>query len=142
MLPRILCVTSEPHLLRGLGSRFAVDRTADGPEALELLRRHPGRYALVLAGVRMPSTRCDVFLAESRRAAPATGRVLLAGWSDTATALRAERDGLASSVVGMPCAPDELLSACDAVLAEDPAATPVVEVAFGDGRRVAPSLAA
>ena len=131
-------MTTEPHLLRGLGSRFAVDRTADGPEALELLRRHPGRYALVLVSVRMPSTRADVFLAESRRVAPSTPRIVLAGWADTDAARHAVRTGLAARAIGMPCGGVELLRACEAELPD----AQVVPVAFGDGHRAPQPLAA
>ena len=110
--PRVLCLTDEPHLLRALRERYAVDTAEDGADALERLRRDPDGYAMVVADA--PATPLSVFLSEARRAAPATAPIVLAGWADTDAADHAVRSGLAFRALSTPCSARDLLSACAA----------------------------
>src|SRR6185436_17053323 len=67
-------------------------------------------FAVVLSDMRMPAMDGAQFLAQARRVAPDTTRVMLTGNSDQATAARAVNEGAIFRFLLKPCRSDELLS--------------------------------
>jgi response regulator RpfG family c-di-GMP phosphodiesterase len=118
--PRVLCVDDEPYVLDGLRDNlrrsFDVETAESGAAGLELLKRDPQAYEIVISDMRMPVMSGSVFLAEARRIAPNTVRILLTGYADTKAAVRAVNDGQIFRFLTKPCDVDELLRACAAAL--------------------------
>jgi len=119
MTKRILCVDDDPNVLRAyrraLRKRFELD-CAEGPEeALEAVTRH-GPYAVVVSDMRMPGMNGVELLAEVRRRAPHTVRMMLTGNTDLDTALQAVNEGHIFRFLTKPCAPDDFAKALEAGL--------------------------
>ena len=118
--PRVLCVDDEPYVLDGLRDNlrrsFEVETAESGAAGLELLKRDPKGYEIVISDMRMPVMSGSVFLAEARRIAPDSVRILLTGYADTKAAVRAVNDGQIFRFLTKPCDVDELLRACAAAL--------------------------
>jgi response regulator RpfG family c-di-GMP phosphodiesterase len=118
--PRVLCVDDEPHVLEGLRDTlrrsFDVEVAESGAEGLEMLRRAPHDFEIVISDMRMPVMSGSVFLGEARRIAPNTVRILLTGYADAKAAVRAVNDGQIFRFLTKPCPADELLRACAAAL--------------------------
>ena len=116
----MLCVDDEPFVLDGLRDNlrrsFDVETAESGAAGLELLKRDPKGYEIVISDMRMPVMSGSVFLAEARRIAPETVRILLTGYADTKAAVRAVNDGQIFRFLTKPCDVDELLRACAAAL--------------------------
>jgi CheY-like chemotaxis protein len=95
--PRILCVDDDRWVLEGLsdvlGRTFAVSTAASPIEGLELLKRQPDAFAVVLSDMRMPVMPGSEFLRMARLTAPDAVRVLLTGDADIPAAARAVNDG-------------------------------------------------
>lgn len=119
---RVLCVDDEPYVLDGLRDNlrktFEVRVAESGLEGLELLRREPQAYAIVISDMRMPAMPGSVFLREARREAPDAMRMLLTGYADVDAAVRAVNDGQLFRYLTKPCPPEELLRACAAAMAQ------------------------
>jgi response regulator RpfG family c-di-GMP phosphodiesterase len=119
---RVLCVDDEPYVLDGLRDNlrksFEIRVAESGLEGLELLRREPEAYAIVISDMRMPAMPGSVFLREARREAPDAIRMLLTGYADVDAAVRAVNDGQLFRFLTKPCAPEELLRACAAAMAQ------------------------
>jgi response regulator RpfG family c-di-GMP phosphodiesterase len=120
--PRVLCVDDEPHVLEGL--RDTLHRTFDvrvatsGSEALELLKREPDAYAVVVSDMRMPDMDGDAFLREARRWAPDATRMLLTGFADIDAAVSAVNHAQLFRFLTKPCASDDVVRACAAALVQ------------------------
>jgi diguanylate cyclase (GGDEF)-like protein len=117
---RILCVDDEPQVLRGLalqlGRRYDVRTAASGAEALAILDRDPAIVA-VISDMRMPGMSGAAFLAEARRLAPRTARILLTGQTDLASAVAAVNEGHIHCFLSKPCPPGKLQEAvCAAIV--------------------------
>lgn len=115
--PRLLCVDDEqsvldgiaPHLRRHFDASFATS----GAQGLALTLAGPA-FAVVLSDMSMPGMDGAAFLAEVRRRAPDTTRVLLTGHASTETAIAAVNDGQIFRFLTKPCAPTELVKALSA----------------------------
>src|SRR5215210_6025004 len=118
--PRVLCVDDEPQVLEGLRDNlrrsFDVEVAESGTEGLEMLRRAPNAFEIVISDMRMPVMSGSVFLGEARRVAPNAVRILLTGYADAKAAVRAVNDGQIFRFLTKPCPADELLRACAAAL--------------------------
>jgi response regulator RpfG family c-di-GMP phosphodiesterase len=120
--PRILCVDDEPLVLEGLRDTlrrsFDVRVATSAADGLELLRADPDAYAVVISDMRMPVKAGDVFLREARTVAPDAVRMLLTGYADLDSAIRAVNGAQLFRFLTKPCAPDELLRACAVALGQ------------------------
>jgi response regulator RpfG family c-di-GMP phosphodiesterase len=120
--PRMLCVDDEPNVLEALRDTlrrsFDVRVTTSPAEAVEQLKRDPAGYAIVLSDMRMPVMDGATFLSEVRRFAPDATRMLLTGYADIEAATRAVNSAHLFRFLTKPCAPDELMRACAAALAQ------------------------
>jgi response regulator RpfG family c-di-GMP phosphodiesterase len=120
--PPVLCVDDEPHVLEGLRDAlrrsFDVHVASSGTAAVEMLRRNPNAFEIIISDMRMPVMSGSVFLGEARRIAPGAVRILLTGHADTKAAIRAVNDGQVFRFLTKPCDRDELLRACAGALTE------------------------
>lgn len=115
--PVILCVDDERNVVESmqlnLRQRFDVRTALSGAEGLEALAKEEDVW-VVLSDMRMPEMDGAAFLAEVRRRAPDTVRMLLTGFSDIEAAVRAVNEGQIFRFLTKPCPPDQLLAALGA----------------------------
>jgi DNA-binding NtrC family response regulator len=117
--PRILCVDDEARVLQGL--ERLLYREYDVSAALgadaALARLNPCEpFAVVMSDMQMPGMSGAALLAEIRKRAPDTVRLLLTGQGDLKAAQLAENEGQLFRVLTKPCPPEALLRAlADAV---------------------------
>jgi len=120
--PRILCVDDEEFILDGLRDMlrrgFEVHTATGAIVALAMLRKEPDAYAVVLSDMRMPGMFGSEFLREARTVAPNAVRMLLTGYADLDSAIRAVNDGQLFRFLTKPCEPEQLMRACIAALAQ------------------------
>ncbi len=93
---RVLLVDDEPNVLRALrrslrGRGFEIHTAADGAEALALLARTP--MDAIVCDMRMPGPSGAEVLKASIRLAPGAVRILLTGYSDIASTVKAVNEG-------------------------------------------------
>jgi response regulator RpfG family c-di-GMP phosphodiesterase len=101
-------------LHRGFDVRIATG--AD--QGLGILRGDPKGFAVVISDMRMPGMAGSEFLREARRLAPDVSRMLLTGYADIDSAIRAVNEVELFRFLTKPCASAELLSACAAAVAQ------------------------
>lgn len=120
--PRILCVDDEEFVLDALRDTlrraFEVHTAAGASAALAMLRKDPEGYAVILSDMRMPGMYGSEFLREARTVAPNAVRMLLTGYADVDSAIRAVNDAQLFRFLTKPCEPDQLVRACIAALAQ------------------------
>ncbi|GIX22700.1 MAG: hypothetical protein KatS3mg121_1483 [Gammaproteobacteria bacterium] len=114
-LPRVLLVDDEPAVLDGLrrqlhGLPFALYTANSGTEGLARLQED-GPFAVVVSDMRMPGMDGAAFLAEVRRLAPDTERILLTGHADAEAAIAAVNEGQIFRYLVKPCDRETLESA-------------------------------
>jgi response regulator RpfG family c-di-GMP phosphodiesterase len=118
--PRILCVDDEPQVLEGLRDTlrrsFEVEVAPSGADGLAHLRSNRHGFAVVLSDMRMPGMSGAQFLREAKRVAPTTVRMLLTGYADTDSAVRAVNEGQIFRFLTKPCEREELVRACAAAV--------------------------
>lgn len=114
---RVLCVDDDPYVAQSLElllrRHYNLTSVSSGAEALEVLNREEP-FAVVLADMRMPEMDGAAFLAEARRIAPDTTRILLTGYADLKSATSAVNKGWIFRILSKPCPPDELREAVSA----------------------------
>jgi response regulator RpfG family c-di-GMP phosphodiesterase len=120
--PRILCVDDEEFILDGLRDTlrrgFEVHTATGATQALGMLRKEPDAYAVILSDMRMPGMFGSEFLREARTVAPNAVRMLLTGYADVDSAIRAVNDAQLFRFLTKPCEPEQLVRACIAALAQ------------------------
>lgn len=119
MTERILCVDDDENILqayqRALRKQFKIDTALGGEEALRAVAGQ-GPYAVVVADMRMPGMNGVELLAEIRKAAPNTVRMMLTGNADQQTALEAVNQGQIFRFMTKPCPPEDFARALEAGL--------------------------
>lgn len=116
---RILFVDDDPTqilslrtLLHAKRKEWESDFVENGPDALRLmLQTH---YDVVVADMRMPGMDGADLLTEVQRLHPATARIILSGYSETKSILRAA--GPAHQFLTKPCNSQSLIAAIERVL--------------------------
>lgn len=121
MKRKILFVDDEPALLdtycRMFGRTFEVD-AAEGPvHGLEKLERF-GPYAVIVSDQRMPGMSGTDFLARARQIAPESVRVMLTGYCDLDSAIRAVNEGNIFLFLQKPCMREDLEKALRTCIAQ------------------------
>lgn len=121
MTDKILFVDDEPSVLDGykrtLHRDFDVDTAVGGEQGLALIHDQ-GSYAVVISDMRMPGMDGAQFLAQVRKKAPDTVRMLLTGYADLDAAMHAVNEGNIFRFLTKPCDKDILISAISAGLAQ------------------------
>ncbi len=117
----ILLVDDEPKVLqalrRGLHGRFSLHLAEGGPAAIKALR-DDGPFAVVVCDMQMPDISGLSVLAESKRIAPDTMRVMLTGNADQQTAIDAVNQGAIYRFLNKPCPAEELAETLESALRE------------------------
>ena len=109
--PTILLVDDEESILNSLrrllrGQPFDVVLAGSGAQALEIMAAQP--IDLVMSDARMPGMDGAQLLAEVHRLYPATSRILLSGYADLPTIIKAINEGQIHRYIGKPWNDDEL----------------------------------
>ncbi|WP_122764800.1 response regulator c-di-GMP phosphodiesterase, NosR family [Pseudomonas viridiflava] len=109
--PTILLVDDEESILNSLrrllrGQPFDVVLAGSGALALEIMAAQP--IDLVMSDARMPGMDGAQLLAEVHRLYPATSRILLSGYADLPTIIKAINEGQIHRYIGKPWNDDEL----------------------------------
>ncbi len=119
MSERILCVDDDSNILlgyqRALRKRFTLEVALGGEEALQAIAEQ-GPYAIVVADMRMPGMNGVELLAEVKRRAPKTVRMMLTGNADQQTALEAVNEGQIFRFMNKPCDAETFAKALEAGL--------------------------
>lgn len=119
MTKKILFVDDEQLLLssiqRQLRGKFEVETALGGSLGLETMALR-GPFAVVVSDLRMPQMDGITFLAQARKMAPETVRVMLTGQGDLDAAMAAVNQGHIFRFLAKPCLPDVLANTLDASL--------------------------
>lgn len=109
---RVLCVDDEPAVLEGiephLRKAYVLRFATSGEQALAMLDKE-GPFAIVLSDMRMPGMNGASLLAQVRRNAPHTVRLLLTGQTDMESAVAAVNEGQIFRFLTKPCPPEQLV---------------------------------
>ncbi len=112
----VLLVDDEPNVLqafrRGLHGRYKLHLAEGGPAAIRALQDE-GPFAVVVCDMQMPEINGIAVLAESKRVAPDTVRVMLTGNADQQTAISAVNQAAVFSFLNKPCPADKLAETLD-----------------------------
>jgi len=110
-LPKLLVVDDEEAILETMAFTFEDDyqvvTSNDARRALDLLEEN-APVAVVISDQRMPDMTGSQLLAEVYARHPETSRIILTGFADMASTLRAINDGHVYAYVNKPWEPDEL----------------------------------
>ena len=109
--PTILLVDDEESILNSLrrllrGQPYDVVLAGSGAQALEIMAAQP--IDLVMSDARMPNMDGATLLAKVHELYPATSRILLTGYADLATIIKAINEGQIHRYIGKPWNDDEL----------------------------------
>jgi CheY-like chemotaxis protein len=111
--PMVLCVDDESHVMESmrlnLRRHYEVRTALSGQEGLEMLLRAP-HVAVVISDMRMPEMDGATFLSMVRKLAPDAVRILLTGYADVESAMRAVNEGQVFRFLTKPCSPPDLLA--------------------------------
>lgn len=110
-LASVLLVDDEENILSSLrrvlrGQPYSVQIASGGEQALEILRKQP--VDLVISDARMPGMDGATLLAEVQKHWPTTMRILLTGYADISTTIRAINQGQIYRYISKPWVDDEL----------------------------------
>ena len=109
--PRILIVDDEEAILETMTFTFMdlyeVLTTSDPTQALQIMEENQP-IAVVITDQRMPEMTGSEFLAEVYARHPETSRIILTGFADMASTVKAINDGHIYGYVNKPWEPDEL----------------------------------
>jgi response regulator RpfG family c-di-GMP phosphodiesterase len=121
MIDKVLFVDDEPAVLDGykrlLHRDFEIETAVGGEQGLASIREH-GPYSVVVSDMRMPGMNGAQFLAQIRRKAPDTVRMLLTGYTDLDAAMAAVNEGNIFRFLTKPCEKEVLVQAISAGLAQ------------------------
>lgn len=107
----VLLVDDEESILNSLrrllrGQPYEVVLATSGAQALEIMATRP--VDLVMSDARMPGMDGATLLAEVHRLYPATSRILLTGYADLTTIIKAINDGQIHRYISKPWNDEEL----------------------------------
>ncbi len=107
----VLLVDDEESILNSLrrllrGQPYDVVLATSGAQALEIMATRP--IDLVMSDARMPGMDGAMLLAEVHRLYPATSRILLTGYADLTTIIKAINDGQIHRYISKPWNDEEL----------------------------------
>lgn len=126
MSDEVLLVDDEPNVLqalrRSLHGRFKLQLAEGGPAALKMLQ-DDGPFAVVVCDMQMPEVSGLTVLAESKRVAPDTIRVMLTGNADQQTAINAVNQGSVFRFLNKPCPADQLAETLETAIRQYQAQT-------------------
>jgi len=110
---KILCVDDEKNVLRALERLFMDDdyeilTATNGAEALVVLGEQKGGVQLVISDYRMPGMDGVEFLKQVNERWPASIRIVLSGYADTASVVDAINEGQIYKFIPKPWNDDEL----------------------------------
>ena len=110
-IANVLLVDDEENILSSLrrvlrGEAYSVQIATGGVQALEILRSQP--IDLVISDARMPGMDGATLLAEVQKHWPETMRILLTGYADISTTIRAINQGQIYRYISKPWDDDEL----------------------------------
>ncbi len=95
-MPRILCVDDEANILsaiqRSLRKKFEIVTASSGREGLEILANQPP-FSVVISDMKMPEMNGATFLKMVYQGWPDTVRVLLTGFAEMDTVVKAINEG-------------------------------------------------
>ncbi|OIO69946.1 MAG: hypothetical protein AUJ57_08690 [Zetaproteobacteria bacterium CG1_02_53_45] len=113
---RVLCVDDEQNVLdgykRNLRKRYDLHAAVGPEEGLKALRTE-GPFAVVISDYAMPGMNGVDFLAQARKIAPETIRMMLTGFANMDNTLAAINEGNIFRFLTKPCEPDALARALD-----------------------------
>lgn len=113
MKPKILLVDDEPKVLsalrRQLRDFYEIDVHSDPAEALKTIDK-ANPYAAAISDYRMPGMNGIEFLSRLKELTPDTTRLMLTGYADLDSAIRAVNDGNVYRFLTKPCERDGLLA--------------------------------
>ncbi|MEY2407453.1 MAG: hypothetical protein QOF48_123 [Verrucomicrobiota bacterium] len=111
MIPKILCVDDDAHILAGfqrnLRKHFSIDTAEGGEQGLVCLKQN-GPYAVILADMQMPGMNGVQFLTKAQEKYPDTVRIMLTGNADQKTAVDAVNQGHVFQFLNKPCLAETL----------------------------------
>lgn len=115
----ILCVDDEPNILKSLRRVFrkldyGIFTAESGAEGLKILKANT--IHLVISDLKMPEMDGAEFLTKVREQHPAVARILLTGYSDFDSTIKAINDGKISSFISKPWEDDQLLQTVQSAL--------------------------
>lgn len=109
---KILCVDDEVKVLSGLErtlfEHFDVHTANSGRAALERMSED-GPFSVIVSDMRMPEMDGAAFLAEAKKRAPDSVRILLTGHADMQAAIDAVNHGSIYRFLSKPCEPTVLI---------------------------------
>lgn len=108
--PAMLLLDDEKEILNALKRLFRkeydVDLFTEGQAALDAIKEK--EYAIILSDMRMPQLDGAAFLAQAKDIAPDSSRILLTGYADMESTIRAINEGEIFSYVSKPWDNEEL----------------------------------
>ena len=120
MSEKILFVDDEPNVLatykRHLRKQFQLETATSGKQGLEAIDSR-GPFAVIVADLRMPGMDGIQFLAEARERAPDSVLMMLTGYADVQTALKAVNEGVFFRFLIKPVQLETLVKALEAGIA-------------------------
>jgi response regulator RpfG family c-di-GMP phosphodiesterase len=122
MEQRILFVDDDPNVLAGYQRQLRKDYTIEialGAErAIELIK-NSGTFAVLVSDMRMPQIDGVQLLKWVREHSPDTVRVMLTGYADQSTAIKAINEGHIFRFLTKPCDPETFSSTIKAALEQN-----------------------
>ena len=142
----ILCVDDAPNILNALNRLLrrpghTVVTAESGAAGLELLEQHP--VDMVISDMRMPQMSGDEFLRLVAERSPDTVRILLTGFSDLQSTIKAVNDGKIYRYLSKPWDDEELRVGWpvkDPILSEKDAEAPSLETIIERVYAMTPSV--
>jgi CheY-like chemotaxis protein len=111
-----------------LRDRFEIHTADNGEKGLAAAKEN-GPFAVVISDMRMPGMNGAQFLAQIRKTAPDTVRMLLTGFTDLDAAVAAVNEGNIFRFLSKPCSKEDLLNAIHLGLAQHRSAVAEKELA-------------
>lgn len=118
-MPRkILFVDDDPQILHSyrlaLSDQYEITTSQSGEDALDLLTLE--NFAVIVSDMRMPGMDGASFLSKARKLAPDSVRIMLTGYAEIETAIKAVNSGQIFRFLTKPCPTEDMVSALEEAL--------------------------